>query len=159
MVLDPMHCLLQINGLPSMQLSHELGVPPDPENPYTITKFGLMHDMLQILFKQTTVSSKLTGYLEILHVGIKPGKLCDRNKHVFCIDYKELQKVIDSRREFVNKGGYQRIYPSAHGDRYSKLIQQMSTFIRKKFTEGNVPAPRTLWDVHYLYTSLENMYT
>lgn len=153
-----MYYLLQINGLPSMQLSHELGVPPDPENPYTITKFGLMHDMLQILFKQTTVPTELSGYFEMLHVGIKPGALCDRNRHVFCIDFKELQKIIDSRREFVNKGGYQRIYPSAQGDRYSKLIQRMDTFIGKKFAEGNVPAPRTLWDVHYLYIALEKMY-
>lgn len=141
-----------------MQLSHDLGVPPDSTNPYTITKFGLMHNMLQILFKPTPVAADLSAHLDALHVGIKPGPLCSRHKHAFCIDFKELQKVIDSRREFINKGGYQRIYPSANGDRYSRLIQRMDALIERKFADVNAPSPRTLWHTHHLYTALEKVY-
>lgn len=148
-----------MNGLPSMQLSHDLGVPPDPNNVYTITKFGLMHDMLQILFKPMQVSDQLAVSLEALNVGIKPGPLCDRHRHVLCVDFKELQKLIDSRREFVNRGGYQRIYPSEDGDRYSKLIQRMDSLIRRKYEEAGAPIPRTLWQVHHLYTALERLYS
>ena len=140
-----------------MQLSHDLGVPPDPTSPYTITKYGLMHDMLQILFKNTSVASELARFLEILHVGIKPGPLCNQNVHVFCVDFKEMQKLVDARREFVNRGGYQRIYPSSDGDKYSKLIQRMDILIDKKFMEVE-SAPRTLWRTHHLYTALEKLY-
>lgn len=147
-----------MNGLPSMQLSHDLGVPPDPKNPYTVTKFGLMHDMLQILFKPIPVAADVSSHLESLHVGIKPGPLCDKRKHILCIDFKELQKVMDSRREFLNKGEYQRIYPSVDGDRYSRLIQRMHTLTERKFADVDAPAPRTLWHMHYLYTALENVY-
>lgn len=148
---------LQINGLPSMQLSHDLGVPPDPTNPYTVTKFGLTHDMLQILFKPTPVAADLSHHLARLRVGIKPGPHCDQHKHTMCVDYKGLQKLIDSRREFVNRGGYQRIYPSVHGERYSKLIQRMDSLIGRKFSEVGAPVPRTLWQVHHLYTALERL--
>lgn len=149
---------LQINGLPSMQLSHDLGVPPDPTNPYTITKFGLTHDMLQILFKPTPVAADLSQHLARLKVGIKPGPLCNQHKHTMCVDYKGLEKLIDSRREFVNRGGYQRIYPSVHGEKYSRLIQKMDSLIRKKFSEVGAPIPRTLWQVHHLCTALEKLY-
>ena len=141
-----------------MQLSHDLGVPPDPTNPYTITKFGLMHDMLQILYKPTSVVKDMSRFLEILRVGISPGPLCDKHKHTLCVDYKELQKLIDSRREYVNRGGYRRIYPSPEGNKYSKLIQRMDSLTRKKFSEAGAPIPRTLWSIHHLYTALEKLY-
>ncbi len=141
-----------------MQLSHDLGVPPDPNNPYTITKFGLMHDTLQILFKPTSVAKDLSRHLTTLGVGIKPGPLCSNRTHIFCVDFKELQKLLDSRREFVNKGGYERIYPSSNGVRYSKLIQRMDHLIEKKFAEVGTVLPRTLWHMHHLYTALETLY-
>ena len=141
-----------------MQLSHDLGVPPDHTNPYTITKFGLMHDMLQILFKPMPVAADISAHLDALHVGVKPGPLCNRHKHVFCIDFIELQKIVESRREFLNKGGYQRIYPSASGDKYSRLIQRMDTLIGRKFADVDASSPRTLWHIHHLYTALEMLY-
>lgn len=141
-----------------MQLSHSLGVPPDPKNEYTITKFGLMHDMLQILFKPTSVVTDLSKQLGMLKVGIKPGPLCDESKHIVCVDFKELQKLIDSKREFVNKGGYERIYPSPKGGRYSKFIRWMDNLIRKRFGEAGLPIPRNLWHMHHLYTALEKLY-
>lgn len=139
-----------------MQLSHELGVSPNPASPYTATKFGLMHDLLQILYKPTSIAAELSRELDTLKIGIKPGRLCDPAVHVFCVDHKQLVKLIDSKREYVNKGGYQRIYPSPHGEKYSKLIQHMDGLIRKKFS--NLPRPRTLWQMHHLYTALEKLY-
>ena len=141
-----------------MQLSHDLGVPPDPTNPYTITKFGLTHDMLQILFKPTAVAADLSRYLASLKVGIKPGPLCDRHRHWLCVDYKDLQRLLDARREFVNRGGYQRIYPSPEGEKYSRLVQRMDGLIRRKFSEVGAAIPRTLWQVHHLNTALEKFY-
>ena len=139
-----------------MQLSHELGVSPNPASPYTATKFGLMHDLLQILYKPTSIAEELSHDLQVLKVGIKPGPLCDRKIHSFCVDYKQLVKLVDSKREYVNKGGYLRIYPSPDGEKYSNLIQHMDALIRKKFV--NLPRLRTLWQMHHLYTALEKLY-
>lgn len=147
---------VQVNGLPSMQLSHELGVSPNPASPYTATKFGLMHDLLRILYKPTSVADELSKDLSALRVGIKPGPLCDPELHVFCIDHKQVVKLIDAKREYLNKGGYQRIYPSPDGEKYSKHVQHMDALTRKKF--GNLPLqPRTLWQMHHLYTALEKL--
>ena len=146
---------LQVNGLPSMQLSHDLGVPPNPANPYTATKFGLMHDMLQILYKHTSISAELTQDFQQMHVGITPGPLCNKEHHIFCVDYKELQKLLAFKREFVNRGGFQRIYPSAEGEKFSRLIFHLHGLIRRKFDSLSV---RTLWHMHHLYTALEKLY-
>ena len=150
---------IQVNGLPSMQLSHDLGVPPDLSNLYTITKLDLMRDMLQIIFKPTSVAEDLSHHLQLLRVGITPGFLCNLTNHVHCVDYKDLQKLLDSRREFVNRGGYQRIYPSSNGEKYAKLIKRMNDLIVKKFAETGTASPRTLWQTHHLQAALEKLYT
>lgn len=138
-----------------MQLSHDLGVLPNPNNPYTATKFGLMHDLMKILFEPTSVAEELSRDLSQLRVGIKPGPLCDPHYHVYCIDYKQAQKLLDSKREYVNRGGYQRIYPSPTGSRYSKLILHLNNLIQRKYIDVS---PRRLWQVHHLYTALEKLY-
>lgn len=139
-----------------MQLSHELGVPPNPASPYTATKFGLIHDLLQILFTSTSSADQLSEDLGSLRIGIKPGPLCDPKLHVFCVDHKQVVKLLDAKREYVNKGGYQRIYPSPDGEKYSKLVQHMDALIRRRFS--NLPVQsRTLWQTHHLYTALEKL--
>ena len=139
-----------------MQLSQDPGVPPDMSNPYTATKLSLMLDMLQILFKSTSVAGALAEELSQLGVGIKPGPLCNQ-WHVHCIDVKEVKNLLDSKREFINKGGFRRIYPSAAGLRYSKLIFHLHNLIRRKFASDGMQ--RTLWRSHHLYTALEKVYT
>lgn len=137
-----------------MQLSHDLGALPDPSSEYTITKFGLMHDLLQILFKPTPVAQDLAQHLFDLQVGITPGPLCNDNLNSLCVDHKDLENLLDSVREFVNRGDYRRIYPSPDGEIYSPLISRMNSLIEKKFSESAVK-PRTLWQLHHLYTALE----
>ena len=145
--------LLQVNGLPSMQLSHELGVPPNPSSVYTATKFGLMHDMLQILYSNRSVASGLARDLRQLSIGISPGPLCTSD-HYHCTDHKTLQKLVTSKREYLMKGDYRRLYPSPQGDKYSKFIRHMSQLIHRKMPEGG---PRTLWSDHHIYTALEKL--
>lgn len=139
-----------------MQLSHDLGVPPNPSNPYTITKFGLMHDMLEIIFGNTSVAQAVVQDLRRLDVGIGPGPLCGKEQ-IYCIDFKTLQQVIVSKREFLSKGGYERIYPSPMGDRYSRFIRHMHRLVQKKLEHSE--NLRTLWQVHHLSTALEMLYS
>lgn len=143
-----------------MQLTHELGAIPNPFSPYTATKFGLLHDMLQILYNTSqSVVHQLKTELEILRVGIKPGPLCDSNYHISCVDYKDLQKLVESKREYLNKGNFVRIYPTSEGEKYSKQIQHLHNFVKKRFRAGGVTPPRTLWETHHLYTALERLYS
>lgn len=139
-----------------MQLSHELGVPHDPTNPYTATKLELMHDMLQLLFSSSPVGKSLSHSLHMLQVGVQPGPWCNKQQHYFCIEYKDVSKLLDSERELENAGGFQRIYPSQDGAKYSGLILHMHNMIEKKF-DGNKEI-RTLWNFHYLYTALEKLH-
>ena len=148
--------LLQVNGLPSMQLSQDPGVPPDLSNPYTATKYSLMLDILRILFKGASVAGALADELHRLGVGLKPGPLCTP-EHVHCVDTREARNLLDSKREFVNKGGFRRIYPSPSGLRYSKLIFHMHNLIRRR--EPPDTLQRTLWRSHHVYTALEKVYT
>lgn len=138
-----------------MQLSHDPGVPPDLTNPYTATKLNLMLDMLQMLFKGVSVAGSLAEELSRLSVGLKPGPLCT-HQHLHCVDMKDVKNMLDSKREFVNKGGFKRIYPSPTGLRYSKLILHMHNLIRRK--SASYALQRTLWRSHHLYTALEKVY-
>ena len=154
------HTHTQVNGLPSMQLSNELGAPPDPTSSYTLTKFGLLHDTLQILFNASlSVAGELRKELEVLGVGVRPGPQCDPLRHVFCVDFKDLQKLADSKREYENCGNFRRIFPSPDGQKYSKLIYHMHKFTLKRFQTSGLPPPRTLWRTHYLYLALERLYS
>jgi hypothetical protein len=149
--------VIEVNGLPSMQLTHELGASPDPSNAYTATKFGLLHDILQILFNTSqSVYHQLTQELTGIRIGIKPGPLCDPLFHVFCVDYKDLQKLLESKREYLHRGNFIRIYPTPDGSKYSKLIHHLHNFVRKHFRTS---PPRTLWQTHHLYTALEKLYS
>lgn len=138
-----------------MQLSHELGEPPDLSSVYTATKFWLMHDMLQILYNNCSVAIEMARDLRQLNIGISPGPLCTSQHHL-CIDYKTLQKLITSKREYLVKGGYRRLYPTPHGEKYSKFIHHMDQLIRRRL-EGGANA-RTLWSMHHVYTAMEKLY-
>lgn len=100
----------QVNGLPSIQLSHNLGVPPDPSSTYTIIKYGLLKDILNILLNNQSIAFDLAKILEQLNIGVGPGPLC-KSHHKMCLDYKDLQKVVLLLREHRNKGDFLMIYP------------------------------------------------
>ena len=143
-----------------MQLSHELGARPNPSSPYTATKFGLLRDMLHILYSTpSVVAADLSNELKIINVGMRPGPLCDSKKHILCVDIKDIQKLVRSKHEFITKGNFIRIYPSPYGDKYSKQIWHMDKIVKRKFSASGMKAPRTLWQVHHMYTALEKLYT
>lgn len=141
-----------------MQLSHELGVLPNPSSAYTATKYGLMSDMLHILYGNISVARELALGLETLKIGVGPGPLCDKTRHIYCIDMKTLQGLVAATRERYLSGNYKRMYPAGNGERYSHLIKHMHLLINKKFggTEGDEKY-RTLWQNHHLMTALEKL--
>lgn len=142
----------QVNGLPSMQLSHDLGVPPDPTYVYTITKFELMHDLLQMVLSPTDVADSLAADLAHLQVGVAPGPLCDGQTHITCIDQKDLYKLVALRREYLNQGGFTLIYPHADGERFRPLVDHMHRLLQGRGVAAR--AARTSHHYHTLTTAL-----
>lgn len=139
-----------------MQLSHEMGVIPNPSSPYTATKYGLLRDMLRILYGNISVASTLARGLEILKIGIGPGPLCNPGRHLYCIDAKTLTGLIGSMREKLLRGNFKRLYPARDGDRYSRLVRHMHSLVLKKMKNSN-GHHRTLWQIHHLLTALDKL--
>ena len=138
-----------------MQLSHEMGVLPNPSSAYTATKFGLMNDMLHILYGNISVAKTLAQDLRTLKIGIGPGPLCNSSIHIYCVDIKMLQQLVAVTRERLLQGEYQRIYPVADGERYSRFIRHMDNLVHRKLEKAY--NARTLWQIHHLLTALEKL--
>ena len=124
-----------------MQLSHDLGVPPDPTNTYTIIKYGLLKDMLSILLNNRSVAVNVATVLEHLQIGVGPGPLC-RPSHKTCLSYKDLMKVISFVREYENRGGFHMIFPSKNESQYFSIVKHAHKLAKTKMTS------------HHIYTNL-----
>ena len=143
--------VIEVNGIPSMQLSHDLGVEPDPTKPYTATKFGLLKDTLNILFQENTRPHKFEFILNKLGIGIVP-TFC-KDQHKFCITKRELSFLVESQREFASKGSYKRIYPTPRGDIYTPLIKHTHRSIMRTAYDKN---QLTTYKLHRLLTLIES---
>ena len=142
---------LQVNGLPSIQLSHNLGVPPDPSNTYTIIKYGLLKDILNILLDNQSVAFDLVVILEQLNIGVGPGPLCKLH-HRTCLNYKDLQKTIHLLREHKNKGDFSMIYPVQNSSKYFPLVKHAHELTKSKL--NTVEQIRTNLRLHDIFSSI-----
>ena len=133
-----------------MQLSHELGVLPDPSSVYTATKYELMSNMLQMIFKPTDVMGSLLADLNALNIGLSPGPLCEPSSHNACIDRLDLRYLIQLKRELVNSGGFSIIYPQVDGDKFEHLINH----IHRRIQQG--PSAIRSIRTSYLYHNLSS---
>ncbi|KAI6655933.1 hypothetical protein LOD99_1667 [Oopsacas minuta] len=142
--------VIEINGIPSMQLSHDLGVKPDPSKPYTATKFGLLRDTLNTLYQPNTRPHQLERMIDKLGIGIVPST-CEE-QHQFCVTNREFAFLVDSQREFFSKGMYKRIYPTQNGDLYTDLLTHTHKTIMKTADDKN---QLTTYKLHHLMTLIE----
>lgn len=139
-----------------MQLSHELGEIPNPSSVYTLTKYGLMSDMLNIIYGNISVARELSTILKLLHIGVGPaGAYCNRSVHVHCLDYVSLKSVISLYRESLLSGDYLSLYPVSNGENYSKFVRHMSKLVFRKLDDGS--DHRTLWDTHHVFTAVKKI--
>ena len=142
---------IQVNGLPSIQLSHNLGVPPDPSSAYTIIKYGLLKDTLNILLNNQSVVFDLAMILERMKIGIGPGPLC-KSHHTTCLDHKDLQKVIHLLREYRNRGDFSMIYPVPDNSKYLSLVKHVHELAKLKL--NNIDKIRTNLRLHNVFSSI-----
>jgi len=139
-----------------MQLSHNLGVPPDPSNTYTIIKYGLLKDILNILLDNQSIAFDLAKILEQLNIGVGPGPLC-KSQHQTCLDYKDLQKAICLLREHRSKGDFAMIYPVRDSNKYLPLVQHVYELTKSKMNIAE--QMRTNLRLHNIFSSVIKLET
>ena len=144
--------VIEVNGIPSMQLSHDLGVKPDTSKPYTATKFGLLKDTLNILYQPNIQPYRFQYLLERLKIGFSlPAHLC-KEEHQLCLTQKELAFLVSSQREFAAKGQYKRIYPCSKGSVYTPFLKHTQRLIKRTAIDKN---QLTTYKLHHLLTRIE----
>eukprot|EP00040_Diaphanoeca_grandis_P029831 m.175492 g.175492 ORF g.175492 m.175492 type:complete len:453 (-) comp31823_c0_seq2:219-1577(-) len=127
--------VIEINGLPSMQLSHNQSDKVDLRDSYALRKLFLTADIVKLLFKPDSVALEVAARLIQAGVGLKPGALCDAS-HDLCVDTAELQTLMQMQREELNLGGFNRIFPSPttsealynHTHQTDQLVQNRSNY-------------------------------
>ena len=155
---SPLLLITQVNGLPSMQLSHEAGVPYDSSADYTQTKLGMTKDMLDILFRPPAAASQLAHDLIGLQMYLNNGQVCVNpalapSDGTMCLDGVDLQHLLQAQREHAARGGFIHLYPTADGEKYDELVYHTHKKIVKKFGDKT----RTNWRIHWTNTMLEKI--
>ena len=114
----------------------------DISTDYATAKFSLTADIIGLVYKPSTVAYELTEELAHLKVGVNAGvsgtgrmecKLSDPTFET-CISKDELQSLVRSRREYINRGGFARIYPSADRGKYAALAEH----VHKRIEEDHI---------------------
>ena len=136
-----------------MQLSHEMGEVPNPSSLYTQTKYGLMKDMLNIIYGNVSVAKHVAKALHLLQIGLGPGKFCNSSIHIHCLDIKSLENIITLQREHLLKGDYLNLYPVENGEAFSKFIKHLNGIVSKKLDDSF----RTLWRAHHVLTAMKKI--
>jgi len=143
-VLNPI--VIEVNGLPSMQLGDALGADAeiDEQMEYTATKRALTADVVSLIYRPTSVAAKLASELAELKVGIGGSddeSGCDRQIHTTCITPDQLKMLARGRREFENRGAFSRIFPSPDCAAYGELIKSSITARSKFWRDPDTGAP------------------
>ena len=103
--LNPM--VIEINGLPSMQLSHEKGDKNyNKSYPYTETKLGLTEDVVRLVFQKCSLKAALIKNMSKVFsfVGLD-GEL----------DSDMIRYITDMRCEIGDLGGFKLLFPPPRG--------------------------------------------
>lgn len=136
-----------------MQLSHEMGELPNPSSLYTQTKYGLMKDMLNIIYGNVSVAKNIAKALKLLRIGPGPGKYCNSSSDIHCLDIKSLENIITLQREHFLKGDYLNLYPVKNGEVFSKFIKHLNGIVSRKLDGDH----RTLWHIHHILTAMKKL--
>lgn len=148
--------IIEINGEPSMELSGEKG------SQYDITKKGMTHDLVQLIYNGDSFASALAKDLSMLEiagfsVGVEPLNTCSfasakGETSFFCLRRADIEYLLDMKKEEQNMGGFRRIYPAADGHYYDAYVSHL---------EGKMPygSQSSTSNIHRLVTELQKIST
>lgn len=165
--LDPF--IIDINLQPNMKLeivtSKDGGIEREAKNLESSVRKSILSDMLNLISSNDAVASDVTDALEEIVnenvVGIM-GVSCQIS-HEICLGDRDLTFLIDSRREDLNLGGYEKLYPSPDMGIHKQLLDELGHHLSwsdnslTKLPGRGLTVHRTA-DLHPLLNSLERFY-
>nr|XP_006821655.1 PREDICTED: cadherin-like and PC-esterase domain-containing protein 1-like [Saccoglossus kowalevskii] len=88
-------------------------------------KQNAIDDTVKMLFSKTSVAEDVTEALEQLDSSVGIMGINCQPSHQICLTNEDLQYLLDTRRETVNKGSFQQLYPSYDCTKYSLLLKDL----------------------------------
>eukprot|EP00924_Labyrinthula_sp_SR-Ha-C_P015889 snap_masked-scaffold_4-processed-gene-12.13-mRNA-1 protein AED:0.20 eAED:0.21 QI:0/-1/0/1/-1/1/1/0/629 len=117
--------VIEVNGEPSMQLSGE------KDSQYDITKTSMAKDLANLVYSKDSFAKAVTKDLSLLElaghrVGYKQQNNCGASG--FCLRKRDIEYLLDMKKEEENQGGFRRIYPSRdEEDLYGDYVQHLES--------------------------------
>ncbi|XP_013411217.1 cadherin-like and PC-esterase domain-containing protein 1 [Lingula anatina] len=113
--------VVEVNGQPDMQEGHEGG------NNWAsnVVKRGAADELLSMLFSRTSVVDDVVRAVKELDSNIGIVDVSCQSWHKFCLTEQDLIYMMDTRREYMNKGNYHQLYPSPSADVYMPLLHSI----------------------------------
>jgi len=141
--------VIEVNGEPSMQLTGEVG------SHYDHTKTGMTSDLVSLVFDIDEKAASIVASdffdleLEGVSIGFEDNGGCTSTND-FCLTTKDLEYLLEMRRESSRMGGFRRLYPSREGDFFDSYVNH----VKRKFPSGYKLGSFRL---HKLVTALEKL--
>ncbi|XP_071784213.1 cadherin-like and PC-esterase domain-containing protein 1 [Asterias amurensis] len=130
--LHPM--VVEVNGQPHLHTNQDTNGWAS-----TTIKQNAVDDAVSILLSQTLVAKDVAHALEHLHlnVGIL-GVNCHANNQM-CLTREDLEYLLATRRETLNKGSYQQLYPSYSSLKYNSLLRDVQRYLSSRLQLDDIP--------------------
>ncbi|XP_064476026.1 cadherin-like and PC-esterase domain-containing protein 1 isoform X2 [Ornithodoros turicata] len=104
-------------------------------------KSAILSDMARILTSQTRVSRDVAAALEGSGGNIGLMYHFCRLSHDICLTEEDLRYLLDTRRQFRARGGFQQIYPSIGSEHLTNLLAQLDQRVHQVMFS---PSSRTM---------------
>lgn len=165
--LDPF--IIDVNLQPNMKqeivTSKDGGIEREAKSLESSVRKSILSDMLNLISSNDAVASDVTDALEEIVnenvIGIM-GVSCQIS-HEICLGDRDLTFLIDSRREDLNLGGYEKLYPSPDMGIHKQLLDELGHHLSwndnslSKLPGRGSTLHRTA-DLHPFLRSLERFY-
>ncbi|XP_077979695.1 cadherin-like and PC-esterase domain-containing protein 1 [Glandiceps talaboti] len=112
--------VVEVNGQPHMQATSS-----DDGWASNTIKQNAIDDTVGILFAKTPVADEVAEALEQLDSSIGVVGINCQPLHQLCLTNEDLEYILNTRRETVNKGNFQQLYPSYDCTKYSVLLRDL----------------------------------
>eukprot|EP00041_Stephanoeca_diplocostata_P022647 m.542371 g.542371 ORF g.542371 m.542371 type:complete len:653 (+) comp22119_c0_seq1:545-2503(+) len=153
--------IIEVNGLPSMQLSQNQGDAMDMADPYTMQKLHIAHDVVALLFRPHSSAGTLAAHLDTARIGLRPGAACRGSDFTDCIGKDDLRKLLRMYRESQTTGDFARIYPPVADrpmdrriqDELQRLAAHMHGMVRNA-TDPSAVTPTTTFSMQPIVDKL-----
>lgn len=147
---DSTPVVIEVNGMPSMQLNAEEGDPEyDITDDYVTRKLNLTYDIVRLLYQPLPVAQDVLAAMDELGVGIAPGSLCQEELHHACVSLDAAREMIRARREWLSRGAFRRVHPPPDGARPSAAVRDLSQHVHGLIAAAGRrdawPAETTTW--------------